>query len=205
MSKIAPSIIEGMQNRRSIYSLTNVSPIPDGRIEQLISETVMHTPSPFNSQTARLVVLLKEQHERLWDIALEAATASVPPEQLENLYKPRIAGFRAGYGTVLFYEDPAPLKPLEEKWPMLVDKFPEWVNHSSGMHQFALWTLLEAEGLGCNLQHYSPLIDARVSQEWSIPIDWSLKAQLVFGQPTGPGPREKAFEPLDKRVLVYGR
>lgn len=68
-----------------------------------------------------------------------------------------------------------------------------------------VWTLLEAEGLGCNLQHYSPLIDARVSQEWSIPIDWSLKAQLVFGQPTGPGPREKAFEPLDKRVLVYGR
>lgn len=26
---------------------------------------------------------------------------------------------------VLFYEDPAPLKPLEEKWPMLIDKFPE--------------------------------------------------------------------------------
>lgn len=104
MSKIAPSIIEGMQNRRSIYSLTNVSPIPDDRIEQLISETVMHTPSPFNSQTARLVVLLKEQHERLWDIALEAATASVPPEQLENLYKPRIAGFRAGYGTVSLCE-----------------------------------------------------------------------------------------------------
>lgn len=107
----------------------------------------MHTPSPFNTQTARTVVLLKDEHERLWDIALEVATATVPPEQLEGLYKPRIAGFRAGYGTVstprnylylrdnllimmclvqvLFYEDPAPLKPLEEKWPMLIDKFPE--------------------------------------------------------------------------------
>ncbi|KAJ5469639.1 hypothetical protein N7539_009257 [Penicillium diatomitis] len=204
MADIARSIIQGMQNRRSIYSFTNESTISDDRIEELVSQTILHTPSPFNSQSARLVVLLKEQHERLWDLALEVATASVPPEQLENLYKPRTAMFRAGYGTILFYEDPAPLKPLEVKWPMLIDKFPEWSDHSSGMHQFALWTLLEAEGLGCNLQHYNPMIDARVSQEWKIPLEWRLKAQLVFGKPTGP-PREKKFEPLEKRMFVHGR
>ncbi|KAJ5886555.1 uncharacterized protein N7473_009229 [Penicillium subrubescens] len=204
MSNIAASFIEGMKGRRSIYALTNESTISDGRIEDIISEVVKHTPSPFNSQTARLVVLLKEEHEKLWDLALEIATATVPPQVLENLYKPRIAGFRAGYGTVLFYEDPAPLKPLEEKWPMLIDKFPEWSNHSTGMHQFALWTLLEAEGLGCNLQHYSPMVDARVAEEWNLPVDWSLKAQLVFGKPTGP-PREKTFEPLEKRIFIHGK
>jgi predicted oxidoreductase (fatty acid repression mutant protein) len=100
MSNIAASFIEGMKGRRSIYALTNESTISDDRIEEIISEVVKHTPSPFNSQTARLVVLLKEEHEKLWDLALEIATATVPPQVLENLYKPRIAGFRAGYGTV---------------------------------------------------------------------------------------------------------
>lgn len=100
MPTIASSFIDGMKGRRSIYALTNESTIADNRIEEIISEVALHTPSPFNSQTARMVVLLKQEHERLWDIALEIATATAPPEQLEKLYKPRIAGFRAGYGTV---------------------------------------------------------------------------------------------------------
>ena len=47
------------------------------------------------------------------------------------------------------------------------------------MHQFAAWTALEAEGLGANLQHYSPLPDQKASETWNIPLEWSLKAQLV--------------------------
>ncbi|KAJ5119865.1 hypothetical protein N7448_010534 [Penicillium atrosanguineum] len=204
MHHLASSIIEGHKGRRSIYALTNESTISDDRIEELISEAILHTPSPFNSQATRIIVLLKEEHEKLWDIAREVAIASVPTEQFEKLYQPRIAGFRAGYGTVLFYEDPAPVKLLEEKWPMLKDQFPIWSNHSSGMHQLAVWTLLEAEGLGCSLQHYGSLISVQTSEQWSIPIEWSLKAQLVFGKPTGP-PREKTFEPLDKRLFVHGK
>ncbi|KAL4785241.1 Nitroreductase-like protein [Aspergillus varians] len=71
------------------------------------------------------------------------------------------------------------------------------------MHQFAVWTLLEAEGLGANLQHYNPMLETRASEEWNIPGDWSLKAQLVFGKPNGPA-REKTVEPLEKRLFVYG-
>lgn len=100
MHTITSSIVDGLKGRRSIYALTNESPISDERIEELLSEVTLHTPSPFNTQATRMVVLLKEQHEKLWDIAREVASASVPPEQFENLYKPRIAGFRAGYGTV---------------------------------------------------------------------------------------------------------
>lgn len=53
------------------------------------------------------------------------------------------------------------------------------------MHQFAVCTALEQEGLGANLQHYNPLIDARVAAEWGVPEDWELSAQLVFGNKTG--------------------
>jgi len=49
------------------------------------------------------------------------------------------------------------------------------------MHQYVLWTALEAEGAGANLQHYNPLVDAKVQQHWGVDPDWELKSQLVFG------------------------
>lgn len=67
-----------------------------------------------------------------------------------------------------------------------------------------VWTILEAEGLGASLQHYNPMVDERVSQEWNVPKEWKLQAQLVFGKPTGP-PREKVSEPVEKRLFVHGK
>lgn len=100
MSNLAPSILAGFKGRRSIYSLTNESTISDERIEEILSEVMQTMPSGFNTQGTRMVVLLKEEHQKLWDIAHEIASASVPIEQFENLYRARIAGFRAAYGTV---------------------------------------------------------------------------------------------------------
>ncbi|KAE8154440.1 putative fatty acid repression mutant protein [Aspergillus avenaceus] len=202
---MSKSISDGFKDRRTIYALTNESTISDDRLEQLVRDVVLHTPSAFNSQTSRLVVLLKKDHERLWDIAYEVASTTVPSEVFEKVYKPRIAMFRKAYGSALFYEDAAPIRPLEDKWPMLKDKFPQWSEHASAMHQYALWTLLEAEGLGCSLQHYNPMLDARIAEEWKVPADWSLKAQLVFGKPVGGPGREKAFEPVEQRQFVYGK
>lgn len=75
------------------------------------------------------------------------------------------------------------------------------------MHQFMLWTALEAEGLGCNLQHYNPLPDQKTSDVWGIPLEWSLKSQLVFGEPAE-GAREKlqekSMEPIEKRAMFFG-
>ena len=66
-----------------------------------------------------------------------------------------------------------------------------------------VWTALEAEGLGANLQHYNPLIDAKIASTWNVPQTWSLKGQLVFGKPVGQ-PGEKSFKPLEERVFVHG-
>lgn len=68
-----------------------------------------------------------------------------------------------------------------------------------------VWTALEAEGLGCNLQHYNPLIDVRIQTEWNVPTTWNLKSQLVFGTPRSDAPlKEKIFSPLEDRIKVYG-
>ena len=66
------------------------------------------------------------------------------------------------------------------------------------MHQYVLWTALEAEGLGVNLQHYNPPIDKRIESDYDVPETWSLKAQMVFGKPVG--------KPGDKvsRILFGG-
>lgn len=71
------------------------------------------------------------------------------------------------------------------------------------MQQYALWCALEAEGLGANLQHYNPLIDKRVEEEWSVPESWELRAELVIGGRAGE-PGQKTFKPVEERFVVYG-
>ncbi len=94
------SLLDGFRSRRSVHKLTSESTIPDSRIKELVQEAVLHTPSPFNSQSARLVVLLSDEHNKLWDIARDTAKATSPPELFEKLLRPRCEMFRAAYGTV---------------------------------------------------------------------------------------------------------
>ena len=110
--------------------------------------------------------------------------------------------FKAGYGTVLFFEDEAIVKSLQEQFALYADNFPIWSHQTSGMHQLVVWTALEAEGLGASLQHYNPLIDDEVKKEWNIPSNWKLIAQMPFGNPTSPV-GEKEFKPLEDRVKFY--
>jgi uncharacterized protein len=75
---------------------------------------------------------------------------------------------------------------------------------NTNLLRLLVWTALEQEGLGCNLQHYNPSVDAAIAAQWNIPSHWQLKAQLVFGTPVAPPNAEKTFEPLENRVFLYG-
>lgn len=200
------SLMEAMTLRRSIYALSPESPISDERIVEIVQHAITHCPSPFNTQAARAVILLKGEHEKLWDLAAEVASKTFPPPIYESLI-PRLAGYKSGYGTVMWFENQDSFKATEEqlgpqRWAGVKDKVPDWSNHSTGMHQYAVWMAFSAEGFGCNLQHYNPFIDQMVQQEWNVPVEWSLKAQLVFGKPIG-SPREKTALPLEERVMVH--
>ena len=94
------TFLQDVKARRTIYAIAHESTITDSRIEEIVKHAVLHVPSAFNSQSARALVLLHEQHEKLWDIAYEAAKATAPPEMFQKIYEPRVAGFRGGYGTV---------------------------------------------------------------------------------------------------------
>lgn len=191
-----------LKERRSIYGISKDSPVSSDKITEIVQEAVKHTPSAFNSQSARVVVLFGDEHDKLWNITKETLKAIVPAEAFASTEE-KLGSFQAGYGTVLFFEDNAVVAGLQEQFPLYQDNFPVWSLQSSGMLQFVVWTALAAEGLGASLQHYNPLIDEQVKATWELPETWKLLAQMPFGKPTA-APGEKQFKPLDERVKVFG-
>lgn len=104
---------------------------------------------------------------------------------------------------VLFFDDRTVIAGMQEKFALYADKFPIWASQSNAMTQLAVWTALEIEGLGANLQHYNPLIDQKVASTWGLSKDWELSAQLVFGKKEGDA-GEKSFAPIEDRFKVFG-
>lgn len=192
---------EAMAHRRSYYALKNESPITDNEIIDIVHSAVKHVPSAFNSQSTRVVVLLHDKHQRVWEITKDVLREIVSAEAFGNTKNKIDSSFQSGYGTLLFYEDQRPVKALQEQFPRYADNFPIWSQHTNSMHQFAIWTMLEDAGFGVSVQHYNPLIDELVAKEFNIPAEWTLIAQMPFGAPAGE-PGEKDYQPLSDRVLV---
>lgn len=99
------ALVELAKNRRTIYKLGNKSRVPDSQIEELVNAAIQHVPSSFNTQSTRLLVLLHEQHEKLWDIVIETfeelvKTGAVPQEMWKNMTLPKLQGMKGGVGTV---------------------------------------------------------------------------------------------------------
>lgn len=197
---MSKSFFEAVKGRRSVYAISKESPISDARIQEIVEEAVLHSPTSFNSQSSRAVVLLGEQHDKLWDITAETLRKIVPTEQFEGTAQ-KLASFKAGYGSVLFFEDQAVVKQLQENFALYAENFPIWSNQSSGILQYVVWTAFAEEGLGASLQHYNPLIDDEVKETFNIPGEWKLIAQLPFGTPAA-APGEKEFQPIEDRVKV---
>lgn len=190
-----------MKERRSIYGISKEKVVPEDKIREVIEAAVKYTPSAFNSQSSRVVLLFDGNHDKLWDITKETLRKVVPEGKFDSTEK-KINSFGSGYGTVLFFDDNSVVESLQERFPLYKDTFPVWAQHANGMLQYAIWTSLEAEGLGASLQHYNPLIDDEVKRQWNIPQSWELIAQMPFGKPTE-APGEKEFLPLDERFKVY--
>ena len=188
--------------RRSIYALNKELPLPAAEVAKIVEHAVLHTPSSFNSQSTRVVVLFGAEHEKLWDLTTEALRAIVPAENFAPTEQ-KLAMFKAAAGSVLFFEDQKVVKGLQEQFPAYAANFPVWAEHTDAMHQYAVWTTLAAAGIGANLQHYNPVIDEAVAKTWNIPADWTLRAQLVFGGIAAPA-GEKTFAPLEGRFAVHG-
>ena len=191
------------EQRRSIYALGNQLPVSNEEVVKLVEHAILHTPSSFNSQSTRVIILFGEEHQKLWQIAEDTLRAIVNDDEQFASTKQKMDSFKAGAGTVLFFEDRKVVKSMQDNVPLYADKFPVYAQHTNAMHQYAVWTALASVGVGASLQHYSPIIDDKVAETWDVDKDWELVAQLVFGaieQPAG----DKTFKPMEERLKVFG-
>lgn len=199
------NFIDAVTHRRSYYHLQDRALVDDSAIVETIDTLLSTMPSPFNVQSARIVLLLDEQHRDFWDIVLESLKRLVDIKQFESTKQKITKAFASGHGTLLFYEDEAALNLLRESFPLYANKVSIWSEQSSGMMQFALWTALEDIGYGASLQHYNPIIDDAVAERWLINPEWRLVAQMPFGAPLDtPSPRTSTL-PVHQRRLIFGK
>ena len=192
--------LDAVAKRRSHYALDKKEIVSRERIEEIIGTAVMNAPSAMNAQSSRVVVLFGEHHDRLWDIVTKTLKKIVPDMDFKRT-KERLDSFKAGYGTVLFYEDTKVIRKQEEDFALYKENFVPWAHQGNGILQFIIWTALESEGLGASIQHYNPLIDDEVAEVFGINKDYKLLGQLVFGNPVGE-PADKKILPVSERVTV---
>lgn len=195
------AFLEQIKQRRSIYSIGKNVSLDQTEIENIIKAAVKHSPSAFNSQSSRVVILFGESNHTFWHIVRETLRDLVSAEAFQST-SAKIDGFAAGYGTALFYEDQDVVKSMQEQFALYADNFPVWSEHSSGIAQFATWTALAEKNIGASLQHYNPIIDEEVARTFSIPPSWKLRAQLVFGSIEAPA-GEKTFMDDAQRFKTF--
>lgn len=168
--------------RRSIYALgRQVTQTPEA-LYDLVKSAVKQSPTSFNNQSVRAVVLMGDAHEKLWDMTAQRLQQEVPDEAAYQQTLAKINNaFKAAFGTVLFYTDTDVVKMYEEQIPLYAENFYDWSEQGHGMAEYATWLALTEAGLGASLQHYNPLIDEEVAAAFDIPDNWRLRAQMPFG------------------------
>lgn len=195
------TFLESISHRRTIYHIgKNVSASTD-HITKLIEIAVENSPSAFNSQSSRAVILFGAHSDEFWEIVRESLRKIVPAAAFESTDK-KISSFAAGVGTVLFFEDQDVISNLQEQFALYADNFPVWSEHSTGIAQFSVWSALASENIGASLQHYNPLIDDEVKAKYGVPASWKLRAQMPFGSIETPAGHKTHIE-RSERFKVF--
>ncbi len=147
------AFIDTIKRRRSQYALGKNLPLAQDQVTALIQEAVKLSPSAFNSQSSRAVILFGAESDKFWGFVMQALRQIVPADAFAAT-EGKINSFAAGAGTVLFYEDRHVVAGLQDKYPAYADNFPIWSEQASGIAQFSVWTALANAGIGASLQHY---------------------------------------------------
>lgn len=183
--------MDQVEKRRSYYAIDNKTTVENEKIETILGRALNATPSPFNMQSSRVLLLLDGASRDFWEKVNEALDGKIDPEKM--------AGFSKAKGTVLYFIDDKTVNDLAADYPKYADNFKLWAHHENAMLQHTVWVALRQEGLGASLQHYSNVIEDRVKKDYGIDAHWTLIAQMPFGHPLEePAPKEK--KPLESRL-----
>ncbi|MGO3386023.1 MAG: nitroreductase family protein, partial [Acinetobacter guillouiae] len=65
------SFLNQIKQRRTIYAIGRDLSLDQAKIEEIIKDAIKHSPSSFNSQSSRAVILFGDSHVKFWTIVLE--------------------------------------------------------------------------------------------------------------------------------------
>ncbi|CCD22221.1 nitroreductase family protein NDAI_0A00630 [Naumovozyma dairenensis CBS 421] len=187
------NFLEIVENRRTIYNLkpelTAGVTIED--VQKTVQSIVKNTPTAFNSQPNRAIILTGEAHKSLWN----TVAAAMPSDGAKM--RPTSCRDEA-YGSVIFFTDDKVTEKLQADFPAFADAFPQCAQHTTGAAQIMSWAAVEALGLGGHLQHYNGLVKGALPKD--IPESWSVHSQLVFGARNGE-PDNKTY--IHNPIKIY--
>lgn len=192
---------DSLSRRRSIYALGHTRIVTDFCLEDTLKDCLKNCPTPFNSQSARLVLLLNKNHLDFWNLVLQKVTAAAPIGKKDSVAQ-KINSFAEAYGTVLFFEDLSVLEQLQKDFPLYQKNMHDWTYEANGMLQYMIWQALAENEIGASLQHYNELIEDDVKKMLSLPDNWKILAQMPFGS-IEKSPAEKTFLPLENRLMIF--
>ncbi|KAI8621277.1 nitroreductase [Chytriomyces sp. MP71] len=188
--------------RRSHRNIKRESTLSDAQLQDLVKFALTHSPSSYNTQTTRIVLLLKDAHEKFWETGKKGAAETQEGSHLENTLN-RLTLFQSGYGTILFFEDTQLVesKPDESKAIWV-----EMQAHGAGIIHYVLWTALAEAGMGASLQHFSNKLTLEyIKSEFQVPDTWRLVAQMPFGVvKDGVVLPVKTVMSMEERLKVFG-
>ncbi|AWL29042.1 hypothetical protein DJ533_10910 [Acinetobacter defluvii] len=193
--------LEDLRKRRSVYHLGKKVAYPQEELVALIKETVYCCPSVLNCQSARVVILVEKAHEQFWKMVKQIQKKYMNEKVYDGMVI-KIDECVAAYGTILFFEDTQVIQKLQKFKPLQAHDFEIWSEQSSGMVQFAVWSLFASLDLGAALHHYNPNINDEILQHYELPKHWQLKAQMTFGSIVTPA-STKSYEDENQIFRVF--
>lgn len=184
-------ILDALEKRRTHYDINKELPVAEEKVRELVERATELVPDAFNMKSSRVVVVTGEEQDRLWDGIYNVFEGKVPREKID--------GFKAGYGTILYFYDQDVVHHMQDQFPSYAANFPEWASQASAMLQISIWSGLKELGVGASLQHYNPVIDEAVRKLLHLPGNYVLNAQMPFGG-INSHPEAKPKEDVSKRV-----
>lgn len=192
---------DAIEKRRSIYGLSKEATVSIDKIEEIIKFSLKHTPTPFNIQNGRAVLLTGDKADFIWQLT-EDKLRAITDEGAFKAAKEKLDSFRNSFATIAFFEDTKDVKELQEKFPLYKDSFPEWSSQAMGILIGNVWVGLATVDMGASLQHYQNLIGEDLKRELKLPESWKMVAQMPIGKIfVNPGTKE--FKSLDEMYRKF--
>lgn len=170
------------KEKRVIHGISKQSSIFNENIQKIINNAIKYTSYFWDFQNIGVLLLLGEDHNKVWDITKETLRKKVSAENF-SFTEEKINSLRNAYGTMLFFEDKSAIEESESQ--IVIHNVNLSISHRKYLDilELVLNTASENESQGALLQHYNYFIDGEIQKEWDVPDSWKLIVQMPFGKP----------------------